>query len=125
MSNFYCDKCQMSMSANIKLMISQAPIVACFHLKVNNCFRLEINSFFLSFVQRFQYVKKSRSKMRKKISAHISFPDQFDLTPYMTTSNTNREHPNYSLFAVISHFGSSVETGHYMCYVKLQLQNRW
>lgn len=34
LSNFYCDKCQMSMSANIKLMISQAPIVACFHLKV-------------------------------------------------------------------------------------------
>lgn len=25
----------MSMSANIKLTISQAPIVACFHLKVN------------------------------------------------------------------------------------------
>jgi hypothetical protein len=35
LSNFYCDKCQMSMSANIKLTISQAPIVACFHLKVN------------------------------------------------------------------------------------------
>jgi hypothetical protein len=34
LSNFYCDKCQMSMSANIKLTISQAPIVACFHLKV-------------------------------------------------------------------------------------------
>lgn len=36
LSNFYCDKCQMSMSANIKLTISQAPIVACFHLKVKN-----------------------------------------------------------------------------------------
>jgi hypothetical protein len=29
----------MSMSANIKLMISQAPIVACFHLKVRDDFR--------------------------------------------------------------------------------------
>ena len=36
LSNFYCDKCQMSMSANIKLTISQAPIVACFHLKVTS-----------------------------------------------------------------------------------------
>ena len=35
LSNFYCDKCQLSMSANIKLTISQAPIVACFHLKVS------------------------------------------------------------------------------------------
>lgn len=34
LSNFFCDKCQMSMSASIKLTISQAPIVACFHLKV-------------------------------------------------------------------------------------------
>lgn len=62
--------------------------------------------------------------MRKKISAHISFPDQLDLTPYMTTT-INHQTYNYHLFAVISHFGSSVETGHYMCYVKLQLQNRW
>jgi len=109
LSNFYCDKCQMSMSANIKLTISQAPIVACFHLK------------------RFQYVKKSRSKMRKKISSHISFPDRLDLTPYMTTTTTamNKEYNSYFLFAVISHFGASVETGHYMCYVKLQLHNRW
>ncbi|CAF2941418.1 unnamed protein product [Rotaria sp. Silwood2] len=107
LSNFYCDKCQMSMTANIKLTISQAPIVACFHLK------------------RFQYVKKSRSKMRKKISAHISFPDELDLTPYMTITNLTKENNKYYLFAVISHFGSSVETGHYMCYVKLQLQNRW
>ncbi|CAF0873734.1 unnamed protein product [Rotaria sp. Silwood1] len=107
LSNFYCDTCQMSMTANIKLTISQAPIVACFHLK------------------RFQYVKKSRSKMRKKISAHISFPDELDLTPYMTITNLTKENNKYYLFAVISHFGSSVETGHYMCYVKLQLQNRW
>jgi uncharacterized UBP type Zn finger protein len=63
--------------------------------------------------------------MRKKISAHIAFPDQLDLTPYMTTTNNNQETNKYCLFAVISHFGSSVETGHYMCYVKLQLQNRW
>ena len=128
LSNFYCDKCQMSMSANIKLMISQAPIVACFHLKVKWFVRskdFKWNHLRFFFFQRFQYVKKSRSKMRKKISAHISFPDQLDLTPYMTTSNTSRENATYSLFAVISHFGSSVETGHYMCYVKLQLQNRW
>jgi len=64
--------------------------------------------------------------MRKKISAHISFPNELDLTPYMTQRNSNEDNNNrYSLFAVISHFGSSVETGHYMCYVKLQLQNRW
>ncbi|CAF1406444.1 unnamed protein product [Adineta ricciae] len=107
LSNFYCDKCQLSMSANIKLTISQAPIVACFHLK------------------RFQYVKKSRSKMRKKISAHISFPAELNLTPYMTKTTMNEENAKYCLFAVISHFGASVETGHYMCYVKPQLQNRW
>lgn len=64
--------------------------------------------------------------MRKKISAHISFPDQLDLTPYITPPGSiNNPTFNYHLFAVISHFGSSVETGHYMCYVKLQLQNRW
>lgn len=63
--------------------------------------------------------------MRKKISAHIAFPDELDLIPYMTTTNANQETYKYCLFAVISHFGSSVETGHYMCYVKLQLQNRW
>lgn len=107
LSNFFCDKCQMSMSANIKLTISQAPIVACFHLK------------------RFQYVKKSRSKMRKKLSTHISFSDELDLNPFLTKTNSNEENNHYRLFAVISHFGSSVETGHYMCYAKLQLQNKW
>lgn len=107
LSNFYCDKCQLSMSANIKLTISQAPIVACFHLK------------------RFQYVKKSRSKMRKKISSHISFPDELDLSPYMTKTDCDDQVHKYSLFAVISHFGSSVETGHYLCYVKLQFHDRW
>lgn len=63
--------------------------------------------------------------MRKKISSHISFPDQLDLSPYMTKTTFNADINQYSLFAVISHFGSSVETGHYMCYVKLQYHNRW
>ena len=127
LSNFYCDKCQLSMSANIKLTISQAPIVACFHLKVRMVKRerVKIDLACILF-QRFQYVKKSRSKMRRKISAHISFPDQLDLTPYMTSSTMIiKETYQYSLFAVISHFGNSVETGHYMCYVKVQFQNRW
>jgi len=76
-------------------------------------------------LQRFQYVKKSRSKMRKKLSTHISFSDELDLNPFLTKTNSNDETNQYRLFAVISHFGSSVETGHYMCYVKLQLQNKW
>lgn len=63
--------------------------------------------------------------MRKKISSHISFPDELDLSPYMTKTDCDDQVHKYSLFAVISHFGSSVETGHYLCYVKLQFHDRW
>ncbi|CAF0900338.1 unnamed protein product [Didymodactylos carnosus] len=116
LSNFYCDHCELSMSATIKLTIAQAPVVACFHLK------------------RFQYIKKSRSRSRKKISSHVAFSEYFDLTPYLSSTqseiNENKQQLStknnnlYFLFAVISHFGLSAETGHYICYIKLN-HNRW
>jgi len=79
LSNFYCDNCKLALSATKKLTISQAPTIACFHLK------------------RFQYLKKSRSRSRKKIKSHVSFPEYFDLTPYLSSQLIENNNNNVDL----------------------------
>lgn len=60
---------------------------------------------------------------KKKISTFISFPDELDLTPFLTKSQEgdtmlNRASAKYSLYAVVNHEGRSIDSGHYTSIVR-------
>lgn len=63
---------------------------------------------------------------KKKISTFISFPDELDLTPFLTKSQEgeqvmNRASAKYSLYAVVNHEGRSIDSGHYTSIVRHRL----
>lgn len=91
---YKCPKCKKRTSATKRFSVHQAPNIATIQLK-----RFEYNRFFGG-----------------KITKHISFPEMLDLRPYM--SDTKGERIMYRLNAVLVHFGSSCNSGHYYCFVR-------
>lgn len=66
---------------------------------------------------------------KKKISTFISFPDELDLTPFLTKSQDGRQSihrasAKYSLYAVVNHEGRSIDSGHYTSIVR-HSKNYW
>ncbi|KAL5018944.1 hypothetical protein ScPMuIL_004666 [Solemya velum] len=112
-----CSNCHSYQESTKQLTMKKLPIVACFHLK------------------RFEH----STGYHKKISTFVSFPEQLDMTPFMSSSrNNNNGYCNqivqesakslscdnkYSLFAVVNHSGT-IETGHYTCYIR-QHKDQW
>ncbi|XP_050390499.1 ubiquitin carboxyl-terminal hydrolase 22 isoform X3 [Patella vulgata] len=112
-----CGKCQCYQESTKQLTMKKLPVVACFHLK------------------RFEH----STGYHKKISTFVSFPDELDMTPFMSSSrNDNNGFSNqiiqdmptslscdnkYSLFAVVNHCGT-IEVGHYTCYIRLH-KDQW
>ncbi|KAK0174005.1 hypothetical protein PV328_007125 [Microctonus aethiopoides] len=115
-----CSKCQTYQESTKQLTMKQLPIVASFHLK------------------RFEH----SSIQDKKISTFISFPEQLDMTPFMSHKRNGNNNSasierlsrkngedmtfsdnRYSLFAVINHEGS-LETGHYTAFIRQQ-RDQW
>ncbi|XP_023932520.1 ubiquitin carboxyl-terminal hydrolase 22-like [Lingula anatina] len=112
-----CGKCHSYQESTKQLTMKKLPVVACFHLK------------------RFEH----STGYHKKISTFIPFPEELDMTPFMSSS---RSHNNgyqtqvvqeaasslssqnkYSLFAVVNHLGT-IESGHYTNYIRLH-KNQW
>ena len=87
------------------------PLVACFHLK------------------RFEH----STRFHKKISTHISFPEDLDMTPFLsgrrgdedpaTMPHLNSSKNRYSLYAVVNHLGT-LDSGHYTCFIR-QHRDQW
>ncbi|XP_006813337.1 ubiquitin carboxyl-terminal hydrolase 22-like [Saccoglossus kowalevskii] len=110
-----CCKCQSYQESTKQLTMKKLPIVACFHLK------------------RFEH----SNKFRKKISTYISFPNELDMTPFMSPYrrqnglNNNIQEMDifstsenkYTLFAVVNHIGT-IDSGHYTCFVR-QHKDQW
>lgn len=114
-----CSNCQTYQESTKQLTMKQLPIVASFHLK------------------RFEH----SSIQDKKISTFISFPEQLDMTPFMSHRRNGNNNSamidglpkngedmafsdnRYSLFAVINHEGS-LETGHYTAFIRQQ-RDQW
>uniref|UniRef100_A0A1A9VF65 ubiquitinyl hydrolase 1 n=1 Tax=Glossina austeni TaxID=7395 RepID=A0A1A9VF65_GLOAU len=57
------------------------------------------------------------SLIDKKISTFISFPVEFDMTPFMSDKNNAYGDFRYSLYAVVNHVGT-IDAGHYTAYVR-------
>lgn len=109
-----CSKCHSYQESTKQLTMKKLPIVACFHLK------------------RFEH----STGYHKKISTFVSFPEELDMTPFMSSSRSNNNGYNmhsapsitcdnnrYSLFAVVNHYGT-IESGHYTCYIR-SLKEQW
>ncbi|KAK0050992.1 ubiquitin carboxyl-terminal hydrolase 22 [Biomphalaria pfeifferi] len=108
-----CSKCHSYQESTKQLTMKKLPIVACFHLK------------------RFEH----STGYHKKISTFVSFPEELDMTPFMSSSRNNiNGHSGpilhsascdnkYSLFAVVNHYGT-IESGHYTCYIR-SLKEQW
>ncbi|KAL4240000.1 Ubiquitin carboxyl-terminal hydrolase 22 [Mactra antiquata] len=107
-----CSNCGNYQESTKQLTMKKLPIVACFHLK------------------RFEH----STGYHKKISTYVSFPEELDMTPFMSSSKTNINGSvhstiglscknKYSLFAVVNHSGT-IECGHYTCFIR-QHKNQW
>uniref|UniRef100_A0A1B6KA10 Ubiquitin carboxyl-terminal hydrolase n=2 Tax=Cicadellinae TaxID=33370 RepID=A0A1B6KA10_9HEMI len=103
-----CNNCDTYQESTKQLTMKTLPIVACFHLK------------------RFEH----SNRLHKKISTEVAFPQELDMTPFMSHKRNNHTTPppysaavledyRYSLFAVINHVGS-LDTGHYTAYIRQQ-----
>ncbi|KAL8604508.1 hypothetical protein ACOMHN_015792 [Nucella lapillus] len=107
-----CSNCLSYQESTKQLTLKKVPIVACFHLK------------------RFEH----STGFHKKISTYVSFPEELDMTPFMSSSRNNNNgyshqalhapsigltcDNKYSLFAVVNHSGT-IESGHYTCFIRL------
>ncbi|KAL6070989.1 USP domain-containing protein [Balamuthia mandrillaris] len=60
-----------------------------------------------------------------KISKHISFPERLVLPISFFSTNPDAPQRTYTLSAVISHYGDSIDRGHYKCDVKQQHTGTW
>ncbi|XP_052266295.1 ubiquitin carboxyl-terminal hydrolase 22-like isoform X1 [Dreissena polymorpha] len=107
-----CSSCGCYQESTKQLTMKKLPIVACFHLK------------------RFEH----STGYHKKISTYVSFPEELDMTPFMSSSKIQNGDINgctkglscknkYSLFSVVNHSGT-IECGHYTCYIR-QHKNQW
>ena len=119
-----CSNCETYQESTKQLTMKQLPIVASFHLK-----RFEHSSI------------QDKICKKEKISTFISFPEQLDMTPFMSHKRNGNNNSammdglskngenmtfsdnRYSLFAVINHKGS-LETGHYTAFIRQQ-RDQW
>ncbi|XP_037933651.1 ubiquitin carboxyl-terminal hydrolase nonstop-like [Teleopsis dalmanni] len=92
-----CSTCNSYQESTKQLSLRTLPVVASFHLK------------------RFKYSKDK--KIDKKISNFISFPVEFDMTPFMSEKDKVYGDFRYSLYAVVNHYGT-IGSGHYTAYVR-------
>lgn len=106
-----CSKCHSYQESTKQLTMKTLPLVACFHLK------------------RFEH----STRFHKKISTHISFPEDLDMTPFLsgrrgdedpaTMPHLNSSKNRYSLYAVVNHLGT-LDSGHYTCFIR-QHRDQW
>jgi len=109
-SKIRCSHCDRHQESTKQLTLQKLPVVASFHLK------------------RFEH----SSRLHKKITTRVDFPEIIDMTPFITNSRktrTDRDYllsepdNKYVLFAVINHIGT-LDAGHYTSYIR-QHSNLW
>ena len=95
-----CSRCHKRRMVSKKISLVSTPSVLCLHLK------------------RFDYDRYGRLR---RLSKKVNFEDTLDLSPFMSDSPkkiVSGHQPNYNLYGLICHKGSSCTSGHYIAYVK-------
>jgi ubiquitin C-terminal hydrolase len=96
---YRCSKCHRRVSAKKQMVVHRCPPLLTFQFKRFNVF----SSNYRSSVQ--------------KINKAVKFGATLDMKPFMSSPSSGSP-LNYSLYAVIVHEGSSMGSGHYVCYAK-------
>ncbi|GFR44265.1 hypothetical protein Agub_g5470 [Astrephomene gubernaculifera] len=92
-NKYRCPKNNKLVRAVKRISVEEAPNVLTVHLK------------------RFEY-----GGFGAKINRKVDFPTQLDLRPYMSNAKGSKQ--LYDLYGVLVHHGHTVNSGHYICYVK-------
>ena len=88
---YKCGKCDRRVSAKKQMLVHRCPPLLTIQLKRFNM-------------------------MAQKINKKVRFESSLDMAPYMSAKG--QDPFRYSLYAVIVHEGSSMSSGHYVCYAK-------
>ena len=95
---YKCSKCQKRVSAKKQMTVHRSP----------PCLTLQLKRFNLFSLSRHQ---------AQKISKHVKFDAMLNMAPYLSEKSDTAD-LSYALYAVIVHEGSSMGSGHYVCYAK-------
>lgn len=97
-NKYHCSRCKSYVKAKKKLTVFQAPNI-------------------LTIV-----LKRFKAGNLTKLSKPVRFPENLNMTPYM--SGLSDRFPHYSLYAVVVHLDvmNAAVSGHYVCYVKNYLE---
>ncbi|GAN09760.1 conserved hypothetical protein [Mucor ambiguus] len=96
-NRYKCDHCKQMVKAGKQMTINELPMMLTVHLK------------------RFAF-DMYRGCM-SKITTFVDYPETLDMAPY-TSQDKNIKKAEYSLYAVLVHYGYSCDSGHYYAYVK-------
>jgi len=96
-NKYKCSRCKKLTDAQKQITIYEAPMVLTIQLK------------------RFDFTKSFSGS--GKIGKIVDFDEVLSLGPYMSKLQQH-ENPIYHLYAVLVHYGSSCNSGHYYCFVK-------
>lgn len=93
-----CAHCEINTKATKQYLIKMPPNILILHLK------------------RFEFGDHNRIR---KISHHVKFPLQLDLSQFRATEDRGNE-TQYSLYAVVQHKQRAKDNGHYIAFVKVR-----
>jgi len=93
LEDYKCEKCGKKGEAKKQLKIHKAPNILILHLK------------------KFDY-----SNHLKKINKTLTFLETLDLSPIMSNKNSDAI---YDLYAALVHYGSTLFSGHYVAFIKV------
>lgn len=94
---YKCGKCERRVSAKKQMVVHRCPPLLTIQLK------------------RFSLFSFPHSGGAQKISKKVRFESSLDMAPFLSQPG---DPLRYSLYAVIVHEGSSMGSGHYVCYAK-------
>ena len=97
-NRYHCERCRKLVRARKQLSIASAPRFLTVHLK------------------RFSFGSSMFGS--GKISSHVAFDSEWDVTRFMSKQRAHAPTTRYQLYAVLVHEGSSTSSGHYYCYVR-------
>ncbi|KAL0735036.1 hypothetical protein Bca4012_011246 [Brassica carinata] len=89
---YQCERCKQKVKAEKQLTVFKAPSVLTVHLK------------------RFEAHRSG------KIDKKVEFPPAIDMKPFV--SGPYEGNLKYTLYGVLVHYGGSIHSGHYYCYVR-------
>ncbi|CAH8358701.1 unnamed protein product [Eruca vesicaria subsp. sativa] len=90
--SYQCERCKQKVKAEKQLTVFKAPSVLTVHLKRFEAHRTE------------------------KIDKKVEFPSAIDMKPFV--SGPYEGNLKYTLYGVLVHYGGSIHSGHYYCFVR-------